>query len=221
MERNEFKNVIIWMLMGVLICMGFYICYLNYHVKQSLELTDTIVEEGNKYTKMYHDREYISLKKENKELYDSLKKQQDVITSLLQFKYRKEYVTDTIYIAEKKDSIDERNIDTYVYSNEPNDSINYKLSIGSVEEPSWYHLKFEVNDKFTIVNKEFSDGLYSTTIETENNGGISGILVFQKKKNHFWKRFAVGPTVNVGYDPIRNTVTTNIGFGVMFNILKQ
>ena len=94
------------------------------------------------------------------------------------------------------------------------------MSVNSEVEPNWYHLKFDVSDRFTLVDKDLGNGMHSTTIETDNKGEISDILVY-KKKPSFWNRFSVGPTIGVGYDPIRGQFVTNIGIGVTYNILKN
>lgn len=180
-----------------------------------------------------YDRDFKTLKEENRELYDSLKSYKDEVDFLLQFKYEKLYDTGIIHTNKPKqenvvvyetDSLGnqfEATEKTYEYSNNDNDSLDYNLQIGSVVEPSWYKLKIKVKDEFTIVNKSLGD-LNETTIQTNGQSNISDVTMYQpKKKTSFWQRFALGPTVSCGYDVVNNKVGVNVGVGVTFNLFKN
>ena len=52
----------------------------------------------NKYHKVFYDRKFNELRKENRQLYDSLKQYKDKVDFLLRFKYEKEYGTGIVEI---------------------------------------------------------------------------------------------------------------------------
>ena len=71
-------------------------------------------ESDGLYTKLYYDQTIESLKKENKELYDSIKIFKDEIDYLVQFKYQKEFSTGKIDVS--KDTIKNEEIKTFEYN---------------------------------------------------------------------------------------------------------
>lgn len=195
----------------------------NYLLKKSLESQiELAYQDGYKdgtFTVTKADEDIKKLKRENRELYDSIKSYKEKVSFLAQFKYQKVYVTDTVYIKpiEPKDSIV-----AYEYGNEDKtDSLNYTLTIGSVVEPNWYKLKIDVNDKFTIINKK-DDGTNQTTITSGNGGLIDDVTVFNRKeKKPFWKRFSAGPSVGVGYGMLKHNYDIYVGFNVTYDLKKQ
>lgn len=175
-------------------------------------------EEGYKngsYTVVKADETIQQLKKENKELYDSIKNIKDKVTFVTQFKYKKVYVVDTVYI---KPIQPNDTIKTFAYSNaNQNDSLNYNLSIGSTREPNWYKLDISVGDKFTIINKKDGD-INSTIINSGNNGVIEDVTVFNKKQKHFWDRFGAGPQFGFGYGLVKKEFDFYVGIGVTYDL---
>ena len=91
----------------------------NYLLKKSLESQiELAYQDGYKdgtFTVTKADEDIKKLKRENRELYDSIKSYKEKVSFLAQFKYQKVYVTDTVYIKpiEPKDSIV-----AYEYGNE-------------------------------------------------------------------------------------------------------
>jgi hypothetical protein len=180
-------------------------------MKSDLVRIQTVASDGLS-TSIYYDQTIASLKKENKELYDSVKAFKSEIDYLVQFKYKKRYKTDTVFI----DTARVKDTTVYEYKNSDNDSINYRLEIASREEPSWYKLDLEVSDKFTIVNKR-DDGINITDIKSDNGGELSSVVAVKKKKS--WKEnFSFGPSVNVGYDPLNKNMGVMVGFGLSYKI---
>ena len=175
------------------------------------------------YHKLFYEKKFSDLKKENKSLYDSLKKDKDIITYLLQFTSKKEYNTGKVATnkvintntAFKKYSV-------YTYTSEPNDTMWYKLQISSIEEPSWYSINFKTTNKFTIVNKDNGDGLNHITISDSNKSDINDVTVFKKKeKTKLIDRFAIGPSIGIGYDPVRKQISPIIGLSVTIDLKKR
>ena len=166
------------------------------------------------------DAEFSKLKKENKELYDSLKKSRDIIDYLVQFDYEKSYSSGKVETSSKNDKSSAYISHDYVYKSEPNDSFEYKLTINSEKEPNYYQLDTRFKQRFTIVNGH-DNGMNHTTIKEDGKGDISNVTVFHKKdKKKFIDRFAVGPSITVGYDPLNKNMGCMVGVSLTFNILK-
>lgn len=191
--------------------------------------TDGVVDEteytdsmGN-YHKIYYDKDFSALKEENKQLYDSLKKQKDKIDYLVQFSYEKSYSSGIVRIEHDTVSVEkELKPTTYEYNSEPNDTFQYNLKVNSNTEPNWYSIDAHVKDKFTIVNKKSSESsVNQMTIESEGHGTVADVTAYSKKqKRSFKDRIGIGPTVTVGYDPFNKNVGVMVGVGISYNLFK-
>lgn len=172
-------------------------------------------EDTKRYTAIYYDQTIESLKKTNEELYDSIKIYKKQIDYLVQFKYQKTYVIDTVYCdtttAKKED------IKTFEYKNEPNDTLSYTLTVGSEKEPSWYKLNVDVSEEFTIINKKEGD-LNITTIDPTNKGNISDVTIMKQDKSSFFDNFAFGPSITAGYDVVNNNFGIMVGVSMTYKI---
>ena len=210
-------------------------CGLIWFSSRQYESSKKLIEEVeyydslNNYNKVYYSKTFKELKKENKELYDSLKQYKDKIDFIVQFTHEKNYQTgkvetkpnivdsviyDTIKVSETLMA------KTYEYNSEPNDTFQSKLNINSYTEPNWYSLNVRTKNKFTIVNKE-EDGINHITIGSNNNGNISNVTVFNKKeKRKFLSRFSVGPSVTAGYDIVNKQLGIMAGVSVTFDLTK-
>jgi len=210
-------------------------CGLIWFSSRQYESSKKLIEEVeyydslNNYNKVYYSKTFKELKKENKELYDSLKQYKDKIDFIVQFTHEKNYQTgkvetkpnivdsviyDTIKVSETLMA------KTYEYNSEPNDTFQYKLNINSYTEPNWYSLNVRTKNKFTIVNKE-EDGINHITIGSNDNGNISNVTVFNKKeKRKFLSRFSVGPSVTAGYDIVNKQLGIMAGVSVTFDLTK-
>lgn len=221
---NKVNKVLI---VGLFIIVGILcglVIYFNYKANNiAKEVVDNI-ESIDTHSQYYYQSEFEVLKKKNKELYDSLKNQKKQIESLSQFKYKKIYITDTIYTNPETpipEEIKQLPDSTYIYESET-DTLSYTLEVNSKVEPNWYKLKTEINDEFTIVNKQYDNGLMTTTIKSENGGEIYDVTNWQKGKTKKWyNNFSFGPSVSVGYDPINRNVGVVVGVGVTYNILGK
>ncbi len=218
-----------------ILALFFITCGLIWFSSIQYESSKKLIEEVeyydslNNYNKVYYSKTFKELKKENKELYDSLKQYKDKIDFIVQFTHEKNYQTgkvetkpnvvdsviyDTIKVSETLMA------KTYEYNSEPNDTFQYKLNINSYTEPNWYSLNVRTKNKFTIVNKE-EDGINHITIGSNNNGNISNVTVFNKKeKRKFLSRFSVGPSVTAGYDIVNKQWGIMAGASVTFDLTK-
>ena len=210
-------------------------CGLIWFSSRQYESSKKLIEEVeyydslNNYNKVYYSKTFKELKKENKELYDSLKQYKDKIDFIVQFTHEKNYQTGKIET--KPNVVDSVIYDTikvsetlmaktYEYNSESNDTFQYKLNINSYTEPNWYSLNVRTKNKFTIVNKE-EDGINHITIGSNNNGNISNVTVFNKKeKRKFLSRFSVGPSVTAGYDIVNKQWGIMAGVSVTFDLTK-
>lgn len=201
----------------------FVICLLMYKLHTISKITEEQIveieqfdETEGMYTKLYYDQTIESLKKENKELYDSLKAYKDEIDYLVQFNYEKEYSTGKVEI-EKNDTVKEE-VKTFEYSNEQNDTLEYDLKIGSITEPSWYSIDFKLSDRFTIVNKKMEDA-NKIEISTDNKGMINNTTVLRKKeKYNFLDNIALGPSITCGYDFAKKEPEFIVGVAITYDI---
>lgn len=205
-----------------------YYKYTNYRKAKVIEYVDST----GTYHRQYNEGDFNDLKKENKELYDSLKKYKDKIDFLTQFNYDKSYNSGKVVVQTKevqtptyvknKDGQYVENIEeakTYEYENEPNDSINYKLQINSTREPNWYSLNVKLHDKITIVNKDEGNGVNHLTIETDNKADISNVTTFKKKKKkNIFNKIAIAPGVFYGYDIKSKQMGYGVGITIGYNI---
>lgn len=201
--------LVVWVLYAIIV-------YIDTHrtngIIEHIEYVDT---SGN-YHKMFYEAEFNELKKENKALYDSLKKYKNQVTYLIQFNDKKEYTTGQVDICEDTTNTST----TFEYTNEPNDTMRYNLKINADKEPYWYSLDITTNTEYTIVNKRYDDGLNHTIIE--GGGEISDVTVYKKKEyTKFIDRFSFGPSIGVGYDPVNKRITPMIGVGVTFDLRKK
>ena len=221
-KNLDFDKVLIAILFIVIIAMGIYTQVITNHTEEVITEIEHYDETEGRYTKIYYDEEIATLKKENKELYDSLKRQKDKIQFLTQFTYRKNYSTDTVYITKNEEIVDTNDIQEFVYQSEPNDTLKYELKLGSVIEPNWYKLDFEISDQFTIVNKKVGDNISETNIESLHNGEIQDVTVFSKKeKKDIWDRIAIGPSVSLGYNFINQECELIVGFSVTYDLFEK
>ena len=229
MFKKFYEKYSSWIIAILIALIVGLVAYFNYELQkkqkqiEEIEFTDTT----GTYHKVYYEKKFKELKKENRELYDSLKQYKDKIDYIVQFYHEKEYNTGQVHT--KPNIIDSVVYDTvpvtipqiaktYEYLSEPNDTFQYKLNVNSFIEPNWYSIQAKVKNKFTIVNKE-EGGANHITIKPENGGTITDPTVWKKKeKRGFFNRFSFGPGVTAGYDPINKQWGVLVGASVTFNL---
>ena len=169
----------------------------------------------NTYNKIYFDKEFSDLKKENKALYDSLKKYKNKIDYLVQFSYEKSYSSGKV---ETADTTQKTEAKTFTYESEPNDTFEYKLRINADKEPYWYDLDAKVKDKITLVNMK-TDGsdVNQLSIKSDIKAEIGNVTTFNKQqKESFLKHFKVAPSVTFGYDVLNNNMGIVVGVSLSY-----
>ena len=215
--KDRIINGVILCMIFAILGMGAYIMCMQNKIEKNNQFIEKELMQG--FTQKENmDKLFEELKNENKELYDSLKIYKDKIKTVIQFKYKKEYITDTVYITKETPS----NINVYSYKNNTNDSINYKLQIGSTVEPNWYSLNMSVSDRFTIVTKNIGSNINVTDIKSDSEGQINNVTVFTKKeKKSVFDNFAIGPSITYGYDLHERKPTFVVGVSATYNLLKK
>jgi hypothetical protein len=218
-----------WIIAILIVLIIGLVAYFNRELQKKQKEIDEIeyTDTTGTYHKIYYEKKFKELKKENRELYDSLKKYKDKIDYIVQFYHEKEYNTGQVHT--KPNIIDSVVYDTipyvvppiaktYEYLNEPNDTFQYKLNVNSFTEPNWYSIQAKIKNKFTIVNKE-EGGANHITIKPENGGTITDPTVWKKKeKRSFLDRFSFGPGVTAGYDPINKKWGIMVGASATFDL---
>jgi hypothetical protein len=228
---KKHKKILLYAILLIFLSVGVSMC-VNEIGKLGKLKTNVEYDDASKiHHVVYSEGNFSDLKKENKELYDSLKKYKKQIDFLTSFDYQKEYKIEKTVVnnSNKKQPLYTKDTDgnykeyteatTYEYKNEPNDSIEYKLKINSYTEPNWYSLDVKMHDKITIVDKDNKNGTHTLDIGTKNKATIPNATVYKKKRN-FWSRFSVGPSVSVGYDPFHKNLGMTIGVGATFDLTK-
>ena len=73
-----------WIIAGLIVLIVVLTAYFNYQLDKKQKKIDEIeyVDTTGTYHKLYYESKFKELKKENRELYDSLKKYKDKITSI-------------------------------------------------------------------------------------------------------------------------------------------
>lgn len=183
-------------------------------------------EDGDGKTIVINDDETVrQLKKNEQELYDALK-QRDLRISDLEYALRVEYGRksnfDTVFIVKTVHDtvLGGLDVKTFSYNGGDKDSVRYSLSIGSVAEPDWYKLDFEVNDNIIIANEENGES-NKTTVFTTNGGDIVDVDTYNKKKGRFWKNVCVGPSIGIGYDFANNKFGPSVGISVSYDVFGK
>lgn len=207
-----------WVIIGILFCVIAFLSVKIYTMNKQSKITIEQIHKQDdttgRYTVIYHDQTIASLKKTNRDLYDSLQVYRDKVEYLLKFKYEKGYTTDTVRI---DTTTDNEKVEVFEYQNAKNDTLMYNLQIGSLTKPKWYKLDLKLSNEFTIINKKDGD-INETNIIPSHNGNISDVTVFKKKKNNFFKNFVIGPSINFGYDVINKQFGVNVGISATYKI---
>lgn len=168
---------------------------------------------STQYVNVASDKSLSELKKENEELYDSIKKITNV-KEAIQIKYVTRYNSDTVYIGnviQEKDS-------TYHYTHS-SDTIKYSLDING-SKVKWFKLGFSVQDSLMIVTRS-NNGQNETTIVHSDKTDINDVTVFvpkttlsQKLKERLY--FGVGVGAGYGFFSKKPDIYIGINAGIKF-----
>ena len=202
------KNLIIYTLVGLSL---FLIFQLHQSKQSTRHLTEEIsyyTDSLHTYTSLYPSASFNSLKRENKELYNEVKRLKD-LKEVIKYKYRTEYRTDTIYISNPSDEVINKDT-TYRLSNET-DSISYSLLANVTGKLNYYKLYFKLSDTFKITGQE--DNRFNRLNISSDNGRIEGVTRWQKRT----PRLNVGLNAGIGYGILSKRPDLFVGVGFCFN----
>lgn len=195
----------------------------NYQQTKKDLVTSAEYNKENTYVRIYESQRLDKLKRENRELYDSIKKLNDVESGMV-IKFREHYVTDTIMVDKfvvQRDTIRvvadnnkvyESVVSIYHYT-QNNDTVNLDIDI-KAKELQWCKADFTISDQFMIINRE-KDGVNQTLISHSDNATIESTTMWHRKDTKKWyQRFTISPQIGVGYGMINRKVDTYVGVGV-------
>lgn len=201
----------------------------NYQQAQRDLVTAAEYNKQNTYVRIYESQKLNKLKRENKELYDSISKLKDVESGMI-IKFHEHYNTDTIKVDNfivKRDTIrittEDNNtyemVDSVYHYAQNNDTVNLDIDV-KAKQLQWLKADFTINDKFVIINRE-KDGVNETIINHGDNTTIDGTAMWHRKENKKWyQRFTIGPQVGVGYGLVHKNFDAYIGVGVGYQLNK-
>ena len=195
----------------------------HYHQPKKDLVTSAEYIKENTYVRIYESQRLDKLKRENRELYESIKKLNDVESGMV-IKFREHYVTDTIMVDKfvvQRDTIRvvadnnkvyESVVSIYHYT-QNNDTVNLDIDI-KAKELQWCKADFTISDQFMIINRE-KDGVNQTLINHSDNATIESTTMWHRKDTKKWyQRFTISPQIGVGYGMINRKVDTYVGVGV-------
>ena len=195
----------------------------NYQQTKKDLVTSAEYNKENTYVRIYESQRLDKLKRENRELYDSIKKLNDVESGMV-IKFREHYVTDTIMVDKfvvQRDTIRvvadnnkvyESVVSIYHYT-QNNDTVNLDIDI-KAKELQWCKADFTISDQFMIINRE-KGGVNQTLINHSDNATIESTTMWHRKDTKKWyQRFTISPQIGVGYGMINRKVDTYVGVGV-------
>ena len=160
-----------------------------------------------------NDKTWGELKRENEELYDSIRKLSNV-KEAIQVKYVLKRDIDTVYINNTYIPIDS----IYHYA-QNSDTINYNLDIKG-KDVEWFKLDFSIQDSLMLVTRS-ANGQNETTISHTTNTSIKGVTVFVPKKKFSQKvkenvYFGVGVGAGYGFFNKKPDIYIGINAGIKF-----
>ena len=176
-------------------------------------IKDTEYQKEQAYVKIYESQTIESLKKENRELYDSIRRLNDV-ESAIEIRYKYKYVTDTIT---KTEFVYNTNDSVYHYHND-NDTITCDIDV-KANNLEWIQNRFTINDRFMIINRE-KDGMNQTFINHGENTTVDAVDTWHRieDKQKWHKNFHLGIQAGFGYGVFNRKPDIFIGVGVSYDL---
>ena len=176
-------------------------------------IKDTEYQKEQAYVKIYESQTIESLKKENRELYDSIRRLNDV-ESAIEIRYKYKYVTDTIT---KTEFVYNKNDSVYHYHND-NDTITCDIDV-KANNLEWIQNRFTINDRFMIINRE-KDGMNQTFINHGENTTVDAVDTWHRieDKQKWHKNFHLGIQAGFGYGVFNRKPDIFIGVGVSYDL---
>ena len=214
MDKQKIIQIIQWLMIILLAISCFYFWRSSNDSEGNLIKDEITFDKNEKQTvNISNDKTWGELKRENEELYDSIRKLSDV-KEAIQVKYVLKRDIDTVYINNTYIPIDS----IYHYA-QNSDTINYNLDIKG-KDVGWFKLDFSIQDSLMLVTRS-ANGQNETTISHTTNTSIKDVTVFVPKKKFSQKvkenvYFGVG--VGAGYGFFNHKADSYIGInaGIKF-----
>ena len=135
---------------------------INYRQTKKDLVTSAEYNKENTYARIYESQKLNALKQENRELYDSIAKLQDVESGMV-IKFVEHYNTDTITVDKfivQRDTVryyTENNdifmkVDSVYHYTQNNDTVNLNIDV-KAKELEWVNADFKLRDQFMIINR--------------------------------------------------------------------
>ena len=215
MKLSDRQKKIIDIIQWICIIFLLMVCITGSLFKKSNNdfIKDTEYQKEQAYVKIYESQTIESLKKENRELYDSIKRLNDV-ESAIEIRYKYKYVTDTIT---KTEFVYNTNDSVYHYHND-NDTITCDIDV-KANNIEWIQNRFTINDRFMIINRE-KDGMNQTFINHGENTTVDAVDTWHRieDKQKWHKNFHLGIQAGFGYGVFNRKPDIFIGVGVSYDL---
>ena len=215
MKLSDRQKKIIDIIQWICIIFLLMVCIIGSLFKKSDNdfIKDTEYQKEQAYVKIYESQTIESLKKKNRELYDSIKRLNDV-ESAIEIRYKYKYVTDTIT---KTEFVYNTNDSVYHYHND-NDTITCDIDV-KANNLEWIQNRFTINDKFMIINRE-KDGMNQTFINHGENTTVDAVDTWHRieDKQKWYKNFHLGIQAGFGYGVFNRKPDIFIGVGVSYDL---
>ena len=214
MDKQKIIQIIQWLMIILLAISCFYFWRSSNDSEGNLIKDEITFDKNEKQTvNISNDKTWGELKRENEELYDSIRKLSDV-KEAIQVKYVLKRDIDTVYMNNTyipTDSI-------YHYA-QNSDTINYNLDIKG-KDVEWFKLDFSIQDSLMLVTRS-ANGQNETTISHTTNTSIKDVTVFVPKKTFSQKvkenvYFGVGVGAGYGFFNKKPDIYIGINAGIKF-----
>ena len=214
MDKQKIIQIIQWLMIILLAISCFYFWRSSNDSEGNLIKEEITFDKNEKQTvNISNDKTWGELKRENEELYDSIRKLSDV-KEAIQVKYVLKRDIDTVYITNTYIPIDS----IYHYA-QNSDTINYNLDIKG-KDVEWFKLDFSIQDSLMLVTRS-ANGQNETTISHTTNTSIKDVTVFVPKKKFSQKvkenvYFGVGVGAGYGFFNKKPDIYIGIIAGIKF-----
>lgn len=216
MQMGENTKKVIDIIQWVLIAFLLGFCIYTYHRANILgeKYNDNDIKKQNSFVRIYDSQTLANLKKENKELYDSIKKLENV-KQAIQIKWKYRYLTKEVPVEKFKQLPD--SIYEFVDSN---DTVDCKMRI-KAQGLVWANADVTVKDNFIIVSSKLDEDKNRVDIFHGNGSQIQDVTTFTPKTKVSEKlknRFGVGPMFGVGYGLTNKQFDSYVGIAAFYKL---
>ena len=214
MDKQKIIQILQWLMIILLAISCFYFWRSSNDSEGNLIKEEITFDKNEKQTvNISNDKTWGELKRENEELYDSIRKLSNV-KEAIQVKYVLKRDIDSVYMNNTYIPIDS----IYHYA-QNSDTINYNLDIKG-KDVEWFKLDFSIQDSLMLVTRSVN-GQNETTISHTTNTSIKDVTVFVPKKKFSQKvkentYFGVGVGAGYGFFNKKPDIYIGINVGIKF-----